>query len=132
MAQPNVGAQLQQMHALTQEQQQNGQAQAAQQAAQIEALNQPAIAQGARLVAAEQAAGNGVQANGMPFGYKPVALPVYCGNTGEDIETLLFQVEQSQTLFPIAMKDGGCSGCSFGFAMTTTRWALALASPLRQ
>jgi hypothetical protein len=113
------------MHGLLQEQQQQAQAQAAQQAAQIEALNQQAIAQGVRIVAAE-AAGNGIQANGMPYGYKPTALPSFCGNTGEDVEAWLFQVEQSQTLFPIANESQRIRHIALSLKDTAAKWYSAM------
>jgi hypothetical protein len=132
---------MDQMQAVVQQQQAQLEHQAAallQQGVQIEALNldanQRAAADEAAAVAAAEAAAAqpaNPNANAMPRGYRPEGPPRYHGKQGEDVEAWLFQLEESNRLFPIVDEQQRIRYVALSLRDTAAKWysAMQMADP---
>ena len=65
-------------------------------------------------------------ADAMPRGYRPERLPSYSGATGEDVEAWLFQLEESNRLFPIEGEQHRIRYVALALRDTAARWYAAM------
>jgi hypothetical protein len=96
---------------------------------QAEAAQAQAAAAGAAAAAAfvqGPAAPAAAPHEGMPRGYRPEGLPKYHGQTGEDVEAWLFQIEESNRLFPITDERQRIRYVALALRDTASRWYAAM------
>jgi hypothetical protein len=63
---------------------------------------------------------------GMPRGYRPEGPPKFHGRTGEDVEAWLFQLEESNRLFPITDEHQRIRYVALSLRETASRWYTAM------
>jgi hypothetical protein len=131
--------QAQLMEHLEQQQRQLEQVQAtvAQQVIQLQQQDQHAVAtrgqveaaqaQAAAAMAAIQARGpEALQANGMPRGYRPEGPPKFYGRGGDDVEAWLFQLDETNRLFPIVNEMSRVRYAALSLRDTAAKWYSAV------
>jgi hypothetical protein len=64
--------------------------------------------------------------DGMPRGYRPEGPPKYHGRTGEDLEAWLFQIEETNRLFPIPDQTQRIRYVALSLRETAAKWYSAM------